>query len=154
MRQTCKLSLTSSESATIWTLLYFCQAALSRAASSMLTSKARRARRWNNGKSGSDHHDELRLCRQGFRWMVSLRHLDLQGTFDLRQEARLIAKDPHFPQPPKNSNKTFRCKIDCPKARSAPPEQRDQLAQWLLSDHRLFAKCTETRVLHGRNTTT
>jgi hypothetical protein len=30
---------------------------------------------------------------------------DLQGAFDqfLRQAARLIAKDPHFPQPPKNA---------------------------------------------------
>lgn len=35
---------------------YFCPAAFSRAASSILTSKVRRAKRWNNGKSGAGHN--------------------------------------------------------------------------------------------------
>jgi hypothetical protein len=74
-RQTCKLSLIWSESATgdglhlasrtaqaalptnVWTLLL--PRSILRAASSILTSKVRRAKRWNNGKSGAGHYTGL-----------------------------------------------------------------------------------------------
>ena len=80
---------------------------------------------------------------------------DLQGAFDqfLRQAARLIAKDPHFPQPPKNSiNSQIQNLL--PESSLSPLRNRGiNLPSGCPADHHLLAECTGIRVLHCRNTT-
>jgi hypothetical protein len=80
---------------------------------------------------------------------------DLQGAFDqfLLQAALLIAKGPHFPQPPKNSINFQIQNLYTRKLAFAPPDERDQLAQWLLSDSPLADRMHRNRVLHFRNAT-
>ena len=80
---------------------------------------------------------------------------DLQGAFDqfLRQAARLIAKDPHFPQPPKNSI-NFQIQNLLPESSLSPLRNRGiNLPSGCPADHHLLAECTGICVLHCRNTT-
>jgi len=80
---------------------------------------------------------------------------DLQGAFDqfLRQAARLIAKDPHFPQPPKNSI-NFQIQNLLPESSLSPLRNRGiNLPSGCPADHHLLAECTGIRVLHCCNTT-
>jgi hypothetical protein len=95
-------------------------------------------------------HCEVRLP---FGWRV-FDIWDLQGAFDqfLRQ-ARLIAKDPHFPQPPKNSI-NFQIQNRLPESSLSPlPNRGINLPSGCPADHHLLAACTGIRVVHCRNTT-
>jgi hypothetical protein len=72
-------------------------------------------------QEGMVFHCEVRLP---FGWRV-FDIWDLQGAFDqfLRQAARLIAKDPHFPQPPKNSI-NFQIRNRLPESSLSPLRNR------------------------------
>jgi hypothetical protein len=76
---------------------------------------------------------------------------DLQGAFDqfLRQAARLIAKDPHFPQPPKNSI-NFQIQN---RLLESSRNRGINLPSGCPADHHLLAACTGIRVPQCRDTT-
>jgi hypothetical protein len=149
------------------------------ATSSILTYKVRRAKRWNNGNrvpitmSGFTKEQYTGVMQmldldatpqEGMifhcagqasgGWRV-FDIWDLQGAFDqfLRQAARLIAKDPHFPQPSKDSI-NFQIQNLLPESSLSPLRNRGiNLPSGCPADHQLLAECTGIRVLHCRNTT-
>src|SRR5713226_7680880 len=100
----------------------------------MLTYKVRRAKRWNNG-------NPVPITMSGFTKEQYI------------GAARLIARDPHFPQPPMNSI-NFQIQNLLPESSLSPLRNRGiNLPSGCPADHHLLAECTGIRVLHCRNTT-